>query len=177
MKGSGQVGGSADYSSRMAAGNTTTSLGGEDIPGLDQISPGSKSPSSARGLDGKVGGGAGIGGGDSGSPGGGSGGGGGYGEEDPLRVTAGFYGAGGGAGGSLGGRGGSGGAGGYGGQRAANGAAGGPDLRAFLPGGKYDPRQRGIAGATGVDGITGPHTNIWHKIQNRYQATSPTLLP
>jgi hypothetical protein len=33
-----------------------------------------------------------------------------------------------------------------------------------------DPRvNRGLAGITGPDGITGPHTDIWKKIQNRYQ--------
>lgn len=54
---------------------------------------------------------------------------------------------------------------------------GSPDLRQFLPGGKYGPRQRGVAGASGPDGITGPHSNIWQKIQNRYQFVSPTLMP
>ncbi|MDG0817020.1 hypothetical protein [Bdellovibrio svalbardensis] len=51
------------------------------------------------------------------------------------------------------------------------------DLRQFLPGGTLDPKARGIAGASGPDGITGPHTNIWQKIQNRYQVVSPTLIP
>jgi hypothetical protein len=46
-----------------------------------------------------------------------------------------------------------------------------------LPGGKFDPRARGIAGISGPDGITGPHSNIWQKIQNRYQAEKPKLIP
>lgn len=170
-------GGSQDFSSRMNA--STTSFGGDDIPGLDPIAQGTKSNGGGRSVDGKVGGGAGIAGGDGGGGGGGSRGGGGDGGEEGSRVTAGFYGSGGGGGSAgVGGGNGAAGAGGrYGAQAGAKGAAGGPDLRAFLPGGKYDPRQRGLAGATGVDGITGPHTNIWRKIQNRYQATSPTLLP
>lgn len=52
----------------------------------------------------------------------------------------------------------------------------GPDLRQFLPGGKLDPRLRGVAGAQGIDGITGPHSDIWQKIQNRYRVISPSLL-
>ncbi|XGC81325.1 hypothetical protein ACES2L_02360 [Bdellovibrio bacteriovorus] len=51
------------------------------------------------------------------------------------------------------------------------------NLRQFLPGGKYDPRLRGIAGAQGVDGITGPNSDIWQKIQNRYRVVSPSLHP
>jgi hypothetical protein len=168
-------GGSQDFSSRL--NSNSTSISGDDIPGLDPIAQGSKSGGGGRGVDGKVGGGAGIAGGEGGggSMGGGSGGGGG--PDDPTAVTSGFYGAGGGMGGGVGGGVGGAAGGRYGVQAGANRAAGGPDLRAFLPGGKYDPRQRGLAGATGVDGITGPHTNIWKKIQNRYQATSPTLLP
>lgn len=50
------------------------------------------------------------------------------------------------------------------------------DLRQFLPGGQLDPR-RGLAGASGPDGITGPNSNIWEKIQNRYQVVRPTLIP
>ncbi|MGZ3780426.1 MAG: hypothetical protein ACXVCY_07265 [Pseudobdellovibrionaceae bacterium] len=51
-----------------------------------------------------------------------------------------------------------------------------PDLKKFLPGGQFDPK-RGISGMTGPDGITGPHTDIWMKVQIRYQVTSPSLLP
>lgn len=169
-------GGSTDFSSRMASG-TNTSISGDDIPGLEGIQQGSKSGGGGRGVDGKVGGGAGIAGGDSGGSYGSAGGGGGGAGEDPAQVNSGFYG---GGGGSFGGGSGAGGSQRYGMNGAGGGnvaGKGGPDLRSFLPGGQYDPRQRGLAGATGVDGITGPHTNIWKKIQNRYQSMSPTLLP
>ena len=91
----------------------------------------------------------------------------------PPGVNSGFYGSGGGGGffgsGSSGGT-------------AAAVAAGlsklakGIDLKSFLPGGKLDPK-RGIAGASGPDGITGPNSDIWQKIQNRYSNMAPTLLP
>ena len=44
-----------------------------------------------------------------------------------------------------------------------------PDLRQFLPGGLQDPtRNRGIAGQfVGLDGLTGPHSDIWRQINNR----------
>ncbi|GIL16685.1 MAG: hypothetical protein BroJett040_04360 [Oligoflexia bacterium] len=51
-----------------------------------------------------------------------------------------------------------------------------PDWRKFLPGGQYDPR-RGIAGVTGPDGITGPATNLFDKVHNRYGAVGHTLKP
>lgn len=57
------------------------------------------------------------------------------------------------------------------------GANGNPDLRQFLPGQKFDPKARGIAGMTGPDGITGPHSDIWRKIQNRYQIEKAKLMP
>lgn len=172
-------GGGIDSSSRAPNANVSGGLDGGDLPyfGIEQ---GKANRSAGNSIDGKMGGGSGIGGGDSGGGGGAAGGGrGGAGEEDPLQVNAGFYGSGGG--GSFGGGPGGGGSGGSGGgARGANGAAAGnglPDLRSFLPGGKMDPRQRGLAGSSGVDGITGPHSNIWQKIQNRYQSMSPTLLP
>jgi hypothetical protein len=54
-----------------------------------------------------------------------------------------------------------------------------PDLRQFLPGGYADPRAHvGVTGLqVGIDGITGPHTDIWKKIQNRYQVLQGTLQP
>lgn len=54
-----------------------------------------------------------------------------------------------------------------------------PDLRQFLPGGLKDPtRHRGIAGQfVGLDGMTGPHSDIWKKINNRYQYKRASLLP
>lgn len=60
-----------------------------------------------------------------------------------------------------------------GGQPGVN---GGPDWRKFLPGGQYDPR-RGIAGVTGPDGITGPATDLFGKVHNRYGAVGHTLKP
>ena len=50
------------------------------------------------------------------------------------------------------------------------------NLKAFLPGNKYDPRRQ-IANSGGPDGITGPHTNIWTKINNRYNAQRMSLMP
>lgn len=50
------------------------------------------------------------------------------------------------------------------------------DLRKFLPGGQLDPK-RALAGETGPDGITGPHSNIWAKVRVRYYSVAPTLLP
>lgn len=83
------------------------------------------------------------------------------------------------------GRGGSGGSGGGGpGSSAAEnpaarggaGRRGSVDLHQFLPGGKMDP-SRVLAGISGPDGITGPNTDIWTKINTRYFAVSPGLLP
>lgn len=60
-------------------------------------------------------------------------------------------------------------------------AARNPDLARFLPGGQhYQNRFRGIAGSTesiGIDGITGPNSNIWKKIQNRYRSLQDSLHP
>jgi hypothetical protein len=55
----------------------------------------------------------------------------------------------------------------------------GPDLRQFLPGGLRDPlKNRGIAGQiVGQDGMTGPHSDIWKQINNRYQAKRASLIP
>lgn len=49
------------------------------------------------------------------------------------------------------------------------------ELQKFLPGGQNGRRYPN--GASGPDGITGPHSNIWLKIQNRYQNESASLLP
>lgn len=131
-------------------------------------------------VDGKQGGGAAIGGG-AGGPGGGAGGsgrGGAGGEGLSTNVNGGYYG-----GGSRGGAGVGGGVGGAGmGYRPAQAGGykpseGSPDLRQFLPGGKRHIASRGMGGLTGPDGITGPHTNIWTKIQNRYRYLSNTLMP
>ncbi len=50
------------------------------------------------------------------------------------------------------------------------------DLKKFLPGGQMDPA-RGIAGISGPDGITGPNTNLWEKVNIRYQEFSAKLMP
>lgn len=157
--------------------NSAEDLGGDNL-GTPEIplGPASKEAGAA-GVDGKQGAGANFGSSGGGSAGGPNGKGGG-GAADPIAVTAGFYGGGGSGGGSSYGRGGSGG-GGYGGGAGGMGRAGlgAPNLRQFLPGGQYDPKARGLAGASGPDGITGPNTNIWDKIQNRYHVISPTLMP
>lgn len=173
-------GGSIDSSSRLAAKADTTGIGG-DIPGLDPIAQGKPNNSGGgEAVDGRQGNGSPLSGGGGGSGvspqgGGGSGGG----AMDPSGGGGGgFYG--GGGGGRFGGSGGSGGGsgGGYRGAYGANNPAGtgGPDLRKFLPGGQFDPK-RGISGMGGPDGITGPHSDIWQKVQNRYRVMSPTLLP
>jgi hypothetical protein len=68
---------------------------------------------------------------------------------------------------------------GVGADKKENDKNGSPDLRQFLPGGFNDPRAyRGMTGfQSGIDGITGPHTDIWKKIQNRYQVLQGTLQP
>ncbi|MDG0817019.1 hypothetical protein [Bdellovibrio svalbardensis] len=156
-------------------------FGGGDNFGLPEIPQGVVNKSGAEaGVDGKQGAGANLG--SAGGDGGGAGGKGGAGgaNQDPTGVNAGFYGGGGGgSGGGYGGGGsgdGSDGRGGYGGY-AGKAGPGGPNLRQFLPGGQFDPRSRGLAGASGPDGITGPHSNIWQKIQNRYQVVAPSLMP
>ncbi len=50
------------------------------------------------------------------------------------------------------------------------------DLKQFLPGGQFDP-QRNIAGIAGPDGITGPNSDIWAKVKNRYGNIMRTLRP
>ena len=85
---------------------------------------------------------------------------------------------------ARGGRGGGAGSGSSGGSgddrgRAYGGLPGQPNavnLKAFLPGNKYDPRRQ-VANSGGPDGITGPHTNIWTKINNRYNAQRMSLMP
>ncbi|KHD89894.1 MAG: hypothetical protein OM95_00980 [Bdellovibrio sp. ArHS] len=176
------VGNMIDSSSRLA-NKAGDDLGG-DLPGLPGIEQG-QLPSGGYGdaVDGSQGG----MGGTLGS--GGDGGGGSYSglngsgqasDEASMNVNGGYYGSGGARGFGSGGAEGEGrGVAGLGQSAAAagNAAKGGPDLRQFLPGGKFDPRLRGIAGAAGPDGITGPHSNIWHKIQNRYKVVTPSLLP
>jgi hypothetical protein len=175
--------GTVDSGSRLANKGDGYGSDGGDIPGLPGIAQGKpNSGGSEGGVDGQQGSGSplsGGGGGSGGGPGGRSGGSGGGQEAAALAGGGGFYG-GGGSGGRYGGGGSASGSGGaqYGaGMGAANpGTGAAPDLRKFLPGGQYDPK-RGISGMGGPDGITGPHTNIWQKIQNRYQVMRSTLLP
>ena len=178
--GSGTSFSSSDPSARLANKNATA--GEEDIPGLDPIAQGKAGSTdySSGAVSGKQGGGASLGGGSGGSSGGGGSRGGFAADGDAGRaVNAGFYGGGGGGSGFSGS-----GGGGYGGGRgyagsgsSASGQNGAPNLRQFLPGGLNDPRFRGVAGSSGPDGITGPHSNIWQKVNNRYRTMVPTLLP
>lgn len=117
-----------------------------------------------------------AGSGGAGDPGGAAAGGG-----TSPQINNGFRGGSSGGGGwTVGG--GSGGGSGYGGGTGGNGTGGagsGPDLRQFLPGGKFAPGSHGVGGLTGLsgpDGITGPHDNIFRKIKNRYQSQRPTFL-
>ncbi|WP_374029629.1 hypothetical protein [Bdellovibrio bacteriovorus] len=173
-------GGSFDPASRLNSGSSDD-FGG-DIPDTPAISHG-KLPSGGPGeaVDGKQGAGAdlatnpGSGSSLAGAGGGRSGAGGGA-ADNATGGGSGFYGGGSGGGVFGGGGGGARGAAGSYGKVGANGKAPGADLRQFLPGGKFDPR-RGVAGVSGPDGITGPHSNIWQKIQNRYQVVSPSLIP
>ncbi|WP_415062283.1 hypothetical protein [Bdellovibrio sp.] len=172
--GGDSLGGSIDSSSRLA------NSGGEfqgDIPGLPSVAPGIPGGGSGSSIDGHQGG----------APLGGSeGGGGGVAHLAKANESvgdkfsgdnSGFYGGGGGryyGNGSSAGEA-SGSEGSYRGSQSAKGEDG-PDLKKFLPGGQFDPK-RGVSGFGGPDGITGPHSNIWQKIQNRYRAVSPTLIP
>ena len=169
--------GSSDPSARLGNKNATAS--GEDTPGLDPIAQGQAGSAdySSGAVSGKQGGGANLGGGSGGSSGGGSRGG--YAADGTAghAVNAGFYGGGGGGSGFSGSGGGYGGGGYAGSGSSTSGQNGAPNLRQFLPGGQNDPRSRGVAGSSGPDGITGPHSNIWQKVNNRYRTVVPTLLP
>lgn len=172
---------SQDMSSRLASQNANADSGG-DTPGLPSINPGQANGSSlGQTVDGKQGGGVAFGSsGSSGSSGGAARGPASAGGNLPngAAVNSGFYGGGGsGSGGRASGS--------NGGSRVSGlwnritkavGVNNKPDLRQFLPGGSRDPN-RGIAGASGPDGITGPHSNIWQKVQNRYRLIRPSLIP
>ncbi|WP_413942859.1 hypothetical protein [Bdellovibrio sp. HCB-162] len=173
-----------DSSSRLNTGGGSD-IGG-DLPGLPGIQQGPRpSGGSGEDVDGKQGNGVNFE--SAGSTGGGgfksasSAGAGGDAATDSPAAPAGGGGFYGGGAARNGGSYGSDDGGGYAGAMPVAGKKGtanptGPDLRQFLPGGKLDPRLRGIAGADGIDGITGPHSNIWQKIQNRYRVISPSLL-
>lgn len=111
--------------------------------------------------------------------GGGSGGGGGApsgGGRDPLntKTILGYGIGGGGAAGSRGSSSSSSGS--YYASGAGGGKQGSIDLRKYLPGGKFDAT-RALAGISGPDGITGPNTDIWKKVNQRYFNITPSLLP
>jgi hypothetical protein len=125
-------------------------------------------------------GGGGGGGGQNGKGGGAGAGGGAGGNGINAKIISG-YGVG-GTGGPAGRYGGAGvggpngnGMGGRNGYMAANGKPG-VDLRKFMPGGQMDP-SRGLAGVSGPDGMTGPNSDIWKKINMRYFSVTPSLLP
>ncbi|UOE99927.1 hypothetical protein [Bdellovibrio reynosensis] len=173
---SAQAGG-LDASSRLNAEKGEGSLfDGADLGGLPSIAQGSFTPGGGEGVDGQQGSGNPVSGGSGGSAGGANSGEGSGGlEETSTDVNGGFYGGGGaqfGSGGSSGS--------GDGDRGVAavgpGGAPGGPDLRKFLPGGQFDPR-KGVSGMNGRDGITGPNSDIWQKVQNRYRVMAPSLLP
>lgn len=152
---------------------------GGDLPDLPLAEHRNINTDTGKPIDGHQGGNAALGGGDSGAGGGPSGSGGtSSGGSDGQASSSGFYGGGGnGMYGSAGG-------GSYGREGTGRYAAGtggpgrtnSPDLRKFLPGGQFDPK-RGISGMSGPDGITGPHSDIWQKVQNRYRVMRPSLLP
>lgn len=184
--GSGNMlaGGNIDSSSRQTASSNEGSDFG-DIPSLPSIAQG-EMPDSGPGeaIDGRQGNGAGVGGFSTSSGSAMSSGSDERGKnnaaENPALEGGGFYGGGSGgkfgsyAGSEEGGSGRQGTPGAPGTPHAANGQ---PDLRQFLPGGKFDPRGHGFAGSSGPDGITGPASDIWQKIQNRYRVLSHTLMP
>ncbi|KYG62426.1 hypothetical protein AZI86_16470 [Bdellovibrio bacteriovorus] len=170
---------SVDSSSRLPS--QATNPGGDlpSTPGIAMVDP--VRSGDVQGVDGRQGG-AGVGSSTVGS--GGGAGGLGKAHVDPNDMPAGSAGTFGGGGGGAGGRFGSqaGGArGGYapgGGNTAGTKSPGTPDLRQFLPGGSFNPRQNNmIGGRVGIDGITGPNSNIWQKVQNRYQVLKDTLHP
>lgn len=147
--------------------------------GDEEISVNGEAPASTAGDQGGGSGGSGIGGGSSSGGGAMPGSEGEYASEESPGVNAGFYGSGIGGGSGNNGSGGDGSVnpGEPGSADLYNGVNGAPDLRKFLPDGSLNPRYGiGMAGMTGPDGITGPHTNIWHKINNRYKEKEETLI-
>lgn len=173
-----------DPSGRLSGKGDGSDFSG-DIPNLPSIAQREINKAAGSSINGKQGGNAALGGGSNGSGGGGATAGGNGGSDsstDPSSGGSGFYGGGGGSGSGRGYSDGDGepsSSGSRGLRPAAVGANGkplSPNLRKFLPGGQYDPR-RGFSGMAGPDGITGPHSDIWQKIQNRYRVMSPFLLP
>lgn len=176
--------GSLDHQGAASANNVGGSSGfnlsdlGDESQGLGTIKP------AVAGQDiGGAKGGGGAAGGSSGGEGAPVAGGGKKGGSSGFlpNILSGFFGSGGGSSGGGGGGwksffGGGKNNDGYGGGSQA---AKGPDLRQFLPGAMNDPlKHRGIAGQiVGKDGMTGPHSDIWKNIKNRYQYKRASLLP
>lgn len=157
-------------------GFNLSDLGDDEDRGIGDIKPSRPGEE----IGGGKGGGS-VAGGSAGQGDGGSGRGGGKREGGLLsNILSGFFGSGGGSGGGgwksfFGGNKSNDS---YDGNRSSN-VQGGPDLRKFLPGAVNDPaRNRGIAGQfIGRDGMTGPHSNIWLNIKNRYQSKRASLIP
>lgn len=159
-----------------AASSNSADFGG-DVPFTPEIPMGEASRTADTSLDGSQGSspvsamsGGGSGGGNAGGEGGDSS------SNLSTDINGGAY------GGSRGGTAGSSSSGGY--RNSARGLSatgakplGSPDLRQFLPGGMQDPKSRKLAGDSSPHGISGPHSNIWKNIQNRYRIISPTLMP
>lgn len=172
------LGGSPNGGSGLGGGSGDTGFDGNFSSEASSLNVGESAPAST---EGEKGGGAGASFGGGGSGGGGMAGEGDFAsEEDPTMVNSGFYGAAGAGGGGAFGDSGYGAGGGAYSENSDiyDGTKGGvPDLRQFLPNGSPNPDYAGsMAGMGGPDGITGPHTNIWLKINNRYKEKEDTLL-
>ncbi len=168
-------GSAAGLNGLSGAGLNLTGLEGD--AGFDPAAGGARGASAGNQTGGK-GTGRNIGGGD-GPAGGGkpqAGAGGAAGSGASTKVLGGYYGGGGGA--FMGGGSGSSGSGGGGYQAGGGNPGGSPqvDLKQFLPGGKQDP-SRNLAGISGPDGITGPNSDIWRKVNTRYRSLGSTLKP
>lgn len=169
---------SVDSSSRLPTSQANANTG--DMPSLPGLEHGPRpTGGDAQGIDGRQGGAA-VGNANlSGSVNPGGMGDRGGSAADVIPGAGGSYGGGSGGrnlmGASLGSSGGGRGSSGAGGTSGAGNQN--PDLRQFLPGGARDPRLQGNAGSAGLDGITGPHSNIWGKVRNRYQLLKNTLEP
>ncbi len=161
---------------KLAPNATNTNLNlSSSASGLDLVpalpTGGSRGSADDR-IGGKQGAGANLGNNNSGGPAGaGSRAGGGSAAGGPLPSSGGggFFsgGSGAGGGGAPGSYGGS--AAGAAGSSAAGTSLQKPDLRQFLPGGKLDPKLRGIAGeSSGIEGISGWRYENWNKIQKRH---------
>jgi hypothetical protein len=186
---SNKISSGSDSSGSSAADGTAGGLNGlqganlnltglEGDAGFDPSTAGTRGPSAGNQTGGK-GTGRNIGGGDGPAAGSGkqqAGGGGGNGAS--TKVLGGYYGGGAGAfmGGGSSGSSGSGGS----GYQSSGGSNGNQkmavDLKQFLPGGKQDP-SRSLAGISGPDGITGPNSDIWLKVNTRYRSVGPSMKP